>query len=257
MPTYSVELRAPHPAQAQVLAEASRFNVLQCGRRFGKTALGEDLAVEAALDGLPVGWFAPTYKFLDEAWRDLLRLLHDVPATIDRQQRRIELLTGGVIECWSLDHDDPARGRKYGLVIVDEASIVRDLETVWTQAIRPTLTDLKGAAWFFGTPKGRNYFHTLYTKGQTGEPGWASWRFTTVDNPYMDATEVEDARRGLPDLAFRQEYLGEPVDDAANPFGIAARQAPLFPEERGPVTGVDGVGRVEDGCEVSHEPSRG
>jgi hypothetical protein len=98
--------------------------------------------------------------------------------------------------------------------------VVRDLETLWTQAIRPTLTDLKGDAWFLGTPKGRNYCHTLYMRGQQGDPGWRSWRFATVTNPYLDPAEIEEARGELPDLAYRQEYLGEAVEDGSNPFGI-------------------------------------
>lgn len=224
-----VALRELHPAQAQIVAESDRFNVLQCGRRFGKTTVGVDLIVNAALEGQPVGWFAPTYKLLDEAWRDILLALRDVPREIDKQQRRIALCTGGTVECWTLDHDDPARGRKYALVVIDEAGIVRDLETIWTQAIRPTLADLKGGAWFLGTPKGRNYFHTLYVKGQTGEPSWASWRFQTVENPFMDPGEIAEAQRDLPELAFRQEFLGEPVDDAGNPFGMEAIRACVAP----------------------------
>jgi hypothetical protein len=224
-----VHLRRRHAAQQRIVEEAHRFNVLQCGRRFGKTTLGVDLAVECALDGQPVGWFAPTYKLLDEAWRDVRRAVGDVVASVDKQQRRLELLGGGVIEFWSLDHVDPGRGRKYARVVLDEAGIVRDLETIWTQAIRPTLTDLKGDAWFLGTPKGRNYFHRLFVRGQQGDPGWKSWRFATVDNPYIDPDEVDDARSGLPDLAYRQEFLGEAVDDGGNPFGVTHIRACIAP----------------------------
>lgn len=224
-----VRLPTRHAGQRQIVAESARFNVLQCGRRFGKTTLGVDLAVDKALDGLPVGWFAPTYKLLDEAWRDVRKAVADVVVTVDKQQRRLELLGGGVIEFWSLDHTDPGRGRKYARVILDEAGIVRDLEIIWTQAIRATLTDLKGDAWFLGTPKGRNYFHTLFLRGQQGDHGWKSWRFATVQNPYLDPAEIEDARGELPDLAFRQEYLGEAVEDGSNPFGIAFIHACIVP----------------------------
>ena len=64
-----VELRKRHPGQARIVGESRRFNVLMCGRRFGKTALGIDLGVEEALGGGRVGWFAPSYKYLEEAWR--------------------------------------------------------------------------------------------------------------------------------------------------------------------------------------------
>lgn len=218
-----------HGAQAQVVREAQRFNVLQCGRRFGKTTLGVDVMLDPALDGYPVAWFAPTYKLLDEVWREVVRATADIVRHIDKQQRRIELITDGVLDFWSLDNDDPARGRRYKRAVIDEAGIVRDLQDKWTAAIRPTLTDFQGDAWFLGTPKGRGYFHTLWLKGQQGEPGWASWRFGTVANPHIAPDEVESARRDIPEAAFKQEFLGEPADDAGNPFGIGAIRACIGP----------------------------
>lgn len=62
---------------------------------------------------------------------------------------RIELITGAAIDYWTLD--DPstvARGRKYKRVIIDEAAMARHLEQAWTEAIRPTLTDYRGDAFF-------------------------------------------------------------------------------------------------------------
>lgn len=214
-----------HTAQQQVVDESKRFNVLQCGRRFGKTTLGVDLEIDKALDGLPTGWFAPTYKILDDAWRESVAATRDIAQKVDKQERRIELITGGVIEFWSLDTADPGRSRKYARIVIDEAGIVRDLQAAWNEAIRPTLTDYRGDAWFLGTPKGRNYFHQLFVKGQEPKGDWKSWRFATTDNPHMSAEEIESARADLPDAAFRQEYLGEPADDGGNPFGEASIRA--------------------------------
>lgn len=211
-----------HEAQQQVVDEARRFNVLQCGRRFGKTTLGVDLEIDKALDGFPTGWFAPTYKILDDAWREAVSATHDIAEKVDKQERRIELITGGVIEFWSLDTADPGRSRKYARIVIDEAGIVRDLKAAWQEAIRPTLTDYRGDAWFLGTPKGRNFFHQLFVRGQEPKGDWKSWRFATVDNPHISEEEVESARNDLPDAAFRQEYLGEPADDGGNPFGEQA-----------------------------------
>ena len=209
----------------RVIEGARRFNVLECGRRFGKTTLGVDLAIDKALDGKPVGWFAPTYKLLADAWRELVAGTEPVAVRVDRQEHRIELLTGGVIECWSLDTPDPARGRKYARVLIDEAGIVRDFEQAWNGAIRPTLADYQGDAWFFGTPRGRNYFHQLYTKGQEARAEWISWRFGTVENPAIAPAEVEAARADMPTAVFEQEFLGIPADDGGNPFGLAAIRA--------------------------------
>ena len=218
-----VQLTAPHDSQREILRESKRWNILECGRRYGKTSLGQWLAAMSAIDHhAPVGWFSPTYKSLAEVWREMTRTLQPLTVTKSETEKRIELLTGGSIDFWSLDNTDSGRGRKYKRVVIDEASIVRDLQEAWEQAIRPTLTDLRGDAWFLGTPKGRNFFHVLFQRGQDGREGWKSWRRGTADNPYMPADEIEEARRDLPDHVFRQEFEGVPADDGGSPFGIDA-----------------------------------
>jgi hypothetical protein len=218
-------MKRPHAGQRQVIEQAARFNVLECGRRFGKTTLGEQVLIEPALRGAPTAWFAPTYKLLSEVWRDVKGIVRPLAPTVSEQERRLQFFTGGTIDFWSLDQPDAARGRKYKRVVIDEAGIVRDLESAWQQAIRPTLADLKGDAWFLGTPKGRNFFHRLFAKGESGEEGWRSWRLPTITNPTIDPAEIEAARRDMPPAAFNQEFLGIPADDGGNPFGITAIRA--------------------------------
>ena len=182
------------------------------GRRFGKTVLGVH-RLTPALHGYPVAWFSPTYKMLEEVWRDTKRFYGEAIRHKDEQLMRLETWGGGVIDFWSLDRADSVRGRKYKRVIVDEAAMVPGLEEAWPAVIRPTLTDLKGEADFLSTPKGRNYFYDLFQRGQRDDrPDWFSASAPTSANPYIDPAEIEDARRELPELVFRQEYLAEFVD---------------------------------------------
>ena len=220
----TIKFPKPHPGQAEVAATAERFNVLECGRRFGKTTLGERLACATALSGFPAAWFAPSYPAVSDQWKSVINRLQPVITQCNKVERQIRLSTGGRIDFWSLDNPDSGRGRKYKRIVIDEAGIIRDLKYCWEQTIRPTLTDYQGDAWFLSTPKGRNYFHQLFAKGQAGDPGWKSWRLGTCDNPYMLAEEIADAKRDLPPHVFDQEYLGIPADDGGNPFGLKAIQ---------------------------------
>jgi predicted phage terminase large subunit-like protein len=238
MPTLTLHLPTRHPAQQRLVDEARRFNLACLGRRFGKTTLGIDLLMDAGgvLDGNPVGWFAPTYKLLDEVWRELRRRLAPIITHQDSQQHRMDTLTGGSIDCWSLDNPDAGRGRKYARVIIDEAAMARNLEEAWTQAIRPTLADLQGDAWFFSTPKGGNYFKTLYDKAAE-DPDWARWQLPTSSNPYILPAEIAAMKSELPELVYRQEVLAEFVVLA----GVLMRREWLkYGDGTGPVTlGVD------------------
>lgn len=200
----------------QILAERRRFNVVNCGRRWGKTVLGLDIAVEYALSGQPVGWFAPEYRYLSEAWRDLVKATAPYTTRSNATEHRIELVTGGTVEMWSLDGGNAGRSRKYARAIVDEAAMVPDLLTVWSDAIRPTLTDLRGDAWFLSTPRGRNDFWQLYQHGLDPlRNEWACWQMPTATNPFIDAREIEAARRDNPERSFQQEYLAEFLEDSA------------------------------------------
>lgn len=205
-----ITLAELHPGQQRIVDEAARFNVLACGRRFGKTTLGIDLLIDKALDGYPVGWFSPTYKMLSEVWRELKEITRPLQTKVQAQEHRIELLTGGSIDCWSLDVADSARGRKYARVVLDEAAMVAGLDNAWQAVIRPTLTDYKGDAFLLSTPKGINFFHECYQRGLDPlQPDWQCWHMPTVGNPLIDSAEVEAARTELPEQIFNQEYLAE------------------------------------------------
>ena len=160
--TKKLKLPALHIAQQKVWEGRARYNVVCLGRRSGKTALGIMLALGAsgccdlamgALQGVPVGWFAPTYKVLDLAWRESKQRLNPIITNKNEQSTRLEIMGGGTIDFWSLEDEDAGRGRKYARVIIDEAGIAKRLQPTWENAIRPTLTDLGGDAWFYQRPK--------------------------------------------------------------------------------------------------------
>lgn len=223
-----ITLPEPHPNQQKVINEAERFNVLNCGRRWGKSVLSVNLIAETALEGYPAGYFAPTYKLLEGTFKETIESLNPL---IKRKHDNqfIELVTGGLIEFWSLENPNAGRSRKYKRIIVDEAAFVKSLWDAWTKALRPTLTDLIGDAWFMSTPRGKNDFFKLHSRGAYGEKSWKSWTMPTISNPYINSLEIEDAMRDLPLAAYNQEYMAIFSDNAANPFGIEFIKKQLRP----------------------------
>src|SRR2546426_3272287 len=120
----SLSLPAPLPAQKKLICEAKRFNVLCCGRRWGKTVLGMDRLIHSALQGKPVAWFSPSNKLMSDTWRVLRSTLAPITREKSEQEKRLELIGGGVVELWSLDSADSGRGRKYAVVVGDEAAMI-------------------------------------------------------------------------------------------------------------------------------------
>jgi hypothetical protein len=207
------------------MLDSRRFVALMCGRRWGKTKYGVRRAAIVALNGGHVGWFAPTYKIAGEAWRELVSRLGPGALRIHQDDKRIEMKGGGTVEVWTMDAPDPARGRRYHFVVIDEAGIVKGLLGIWQAAVRPTLTDFRGKALFLGTPKGRSgEYARLFSNAERGEDGWGAVRAETLDNPWIDPEGIELARKELPEEIFNQEYRGIPADDGGNPFGLKAIQ---------------------------------
>lgn len=225
-----------HPAQKTIMQQAKRFNHLRCGRRFGKTTLIQELT-SIALDGKLVGVWFPAYKDLAEVWtevKDLYKpVIHDVYDSIDiiskkdEQLKQIRLITGGLIDFWSMENPDSGQGRKYHRAIIDESAKAPKLYQAWENTIRPTLTDYKGDAFIMSRPKGKNAggtaehpgngFYLLEEKHKKFD-NWAFFHFTTYANPYMDPAEIDEAKSQLDDINFKQEYLAEYVDANDRPF---------------------------------------
>jgi hypothetical protein len=206
-----------HKAQLEIKHSLKRFNVVDCGRRFGKDILQMDYLIAPALEGYPVGWFAPTYRMLSQNWDAFKQTLSPVISSVSEQEKTIKLVTGGVIDMWSLDNPDGARGRKYKRIAINEAAMIAKLREAWNNVIRPTLIDMKGGAMFGSTPRGRNFFWDLYQMANNSNE-WASWQYPTTSNPFIDPSEVEAAKTTTPELVFSQEFLAQFVDFEGSVF---------------------------------------
>lgn len=208
-----IHLPRYHPAQLEISKNLKRFNVLDCGRRFGKDVMERNYACDGLLKGEPVSWYEPEYKSLMENWTWFGKTLYPIIKRKSEVEHRIDLVNGGYLEMWSLQDKDASRGRKYKRAIINEAAKVATLEYSWNAVIRITLADLLGTAMIGSTPKGLNYFWNMFMKGKDGlEPDWAHFQKTTYDNPYIDRGEIEEMRKSLPPLVFQQEILAEFVN---------------------------------------------
>lgn len=257
------------PWQQQVVDEAKRFNVVNVGRRAGKTTFGFDRCATKESLVLPIGWFSPTYKMLSEVWRMAVQTFAPITAKRNVQEHRIEFVTGGFLEFWSLDNQDTVRGRKYRRIIVDEAAMIPNLIDVWNYVLRPTLADFKGDAWFLSTPKGRNGFWKMFQWGQDSEnTEWKSWKMPSTVG-IIAKSEIEAMRESMPELTYRQEILADFIEDAGSVFRnlLSCMDAPISTLEQHRnhriVAGVDwgkqsdftaiSVGCIDCKCEVHRD----
>ncbi len=225
----------PHPGQRLFHDSSARHRVLACGARWGKdrACIVESIRLNVELGQLPRsglipkvhGWFVtPNYPLAQQLWRELKALTPtEVLAKAPLEKGyRLEWRTGAVVEVKSAD--DPMSLVAVGLdwVVLTEEGLLPP--EAWDMALRPRLASphRMGLAMFNGTPKGRNWYHEIYLRGQDPEqPDWESWNFPTAavagadgklerhpyGNPYISLEEVEQARRDMPARWFDQEFL--------------------------------------------------
>lgn len=208
-----MNLYNPHPSQQSVLLSKSRFKVLTCGRRWGKTTLAiNELLYYALLDEKTDYWYvAPTYSQAKTiAWRYLIEQYRQLPIELQLGKNESELWVEVGNKCRitlkGAENEDSLRGSKLGGLVIDEVASIKNFQYLWDEALRPALTDKIGWGLFISTPKGYNHFYDLFSKE---DKDYSAFHFTSYDNPHLDPNEIDKARDELTEDAFAQEYLAD------------------------------------------------
>lgn len=255
-----VKLFPLHPAQQEIKNDTHRFKVLACGRRWGKSMLAKEEGLDRAINLSQKVWFvSPTYNNVQTHWREVKRIVGDLPTYKNEQQHYMEFEREdgrvGSLAFKSGDRPDNLLGDGLDFIIVDEAAY-QDPE-LWQRVLRPSLSDRNGGALLISTPNGTvNWFYMAYLYGQDPKrEEWGSWRYVTLDSPFIKPSEIEAARSELPDQRFKQEYLAEFMSDAGGVFRgvdkVAVNHTRAEPDpERRYYAGID-WGRKNDFTVVS------
>jgi hypothetical protein len=218
-PVAKIKLYTPHSGQLPLHQSQARFRIATCGRRWGKTYACINELVKFGWENPNTisWWVAPTYKQSRIAFRILTSNFKAAIASSTKNPMEIYWKSGGITQFNSADQPDNLRGEGVSFMVVDEAAMIP--EEVWTEVLRPTLSDRQGRAIIVSTPKGMNWFHALWVRGQDPEfPAYESWQFPTSSNPYILPEEIKEVQETLPSDAFRQEYLAEFLEDGAGVF---------------------------------------
>ena len=196
-------------SQQEIMSSRARFKVVAAGRRFGKSFLSMSLmGRHGRFPNSNVWYVTTTYSAAKTImWNPLKEKLKTIKWSkgFHEVAMQAHLINGSVISLKGTNNPDSLRGIGLDYLVVDEAAYID--ERVWTEVLRPTLSDRQGGALFISSPTGRNWFYDLYQYAQTGEDDdWESWQFTTLEGGNVPPDEIESAKRDLDERTFRQEY---------------------------------------------------
>jgi PBSX family phage terminase large subunit len=201
-----------HPAQKQIVENKSRFRVLLAGRRFGKTVLAVEEMIYKAVtsENARVVYIAPTFQSArDIAWEQLKKRTSAITSNVNETRLELEIPNKfkgrSKILLRSWDSVETLRGQFFDLIVLDEVAQYKNFWVNWQEVLRPTLTDKEGGALFISTPLGFNHMYDLYNLELT-DSEFKSFHFTSYDNPYLPARELDQAKATLPPDRFAQEY---------------------------------------------------
>lgn len=218
--------------QAAVFAP-ERYVLCEASTKAGKTVACLIWLLEQALtggEGRNYWWISPIYAQAKIAFRRMKLAIPREVYTVNESELTLTLINGAVLWFKGGDNPDSLYGEDVYASVIDEAS--RCKEESW-HAVRSTLTATRGPVRIIGNVKGRqNWFYRLARKAEAGEPGMHYARITAKDAVaagVIAQSEVEDARRQLPEAVYRELYEAEPSDDEGNPFGVDAIRTCIGP----------------------------
>lgn len=205
-----------HPRQHQAVlhAQLRRFNVIVCHRRFGKTVLSInemiDRGLRNPLKNPQYAYVAPFYGQAKRvAWDYLKEFTKGIPgATANEAELRVDIPRpdrGDRIRFMLLGADNPGsiRGIYLDGVLLDEYAEMDP--RVWSQVVRPALSDRLGWAIFIGTPKGRNHFYDIYEAARKS-PEWFTAIYKASETKIIPESELAAARATMSEEEYEQEF---------------------------------------------------
>jgi hypothetical protein len=215
----------PHASQRKVIQEIltsdAKFHIATIGRQWGKSLMGMNLALYWMINNGPckVLWVSPVYSQSNKVHKELYTAIAQsgLVKSNNFSANEIELKNGSTILFRSAERYDNIRGLTCDYGIIDEAAFMKS--DAWKEAIRPVFAVRGKKVLFISTPKGKNFFYDLYQLGKSPDhPRYKSYTGSSYETPFISKEEIEDAKRTIPEMVFKQEYEAQFIDSGGEVF---------------------------------------
>ena len=227
-PAIRARLRDLHAKQRAFVSHPAKRKLVRGGRRGGKTVGVATLSVERFLEGRRILYAVPTADQLERYWFEVKYACEpaiDSGALYKNESRHILEVPGTLIRiraktAWNAD---TLRGDYADLLLLDEYQLMD--ESAWHVVGQPMLLDNNGDAVLIYTPPSArqgsgNRAHDprhaakLYKEAEKDTTGrWATFTFTSHDNPYLSSIALEEIARDMTTVTYRQEILAQDVEE--------------------------------------------
>jgi phage terminase large subunit len=192
-------------------ADAHRFGTVVCHRRFGKTVFAVNhLHKRATRCRKPrprVAHIFPTYRQGKAVgWDYAKHYAGPIPGmTVNESELRIDFPNRGQYRIFGADNPDSLRGLYFDDVVFDEFGM--QPPGIFSEVVRPALSDREGGALFLGTPNGKNQFYDAKQRALSDDTGlWFFAEYKASETGIIPAAELASARAEMTADEYEQEY---------------------------------------------------
>lgn len=194
--------------------QRSRFGVVVCHRRMGKTVLAVNALIRGALTCKQprprFGYLAPTYTQGKATAFDYFKFYSEPirGRTVNQSELRIDFPNEGQVRIYGADNPDSLRGLYFDGVVLDEFGM--HPAKTYTEVVAPTLVDRGGWALFMGTPNGKNAFWDMARHAKerqvAGDPDWFFLEFKASQTGLLDEGYLRQAQQVMTPDEYAQEF---------------------------------------------------
>lgn len=191
----------------EIVKHPAKRKVLVAGRRFGKSHLSLIWLLSRELQENERRWIVtPNYRQgRNTTWKLMRQMFREYDCKINETDLSVKMPNGSEVAIRGAENENSLRGVGLTMVVMEEYSYIKP--HVWDEIIYPTLTTTDGDAFFIGTPNGYDHLYDAYLRGQSNDPDWKSWQYTTVDGGYVPEEEIKKAKSMMDERAFKTEFL--------------------------------------------------
>lgn len=210
--------------QKLIVASNARFKVCRSGRRSGKSTVAIEIMLFTSISrkGRNVFYISPNMKQSRAIIWEALKTRLNGLGKLNESRLEVELPTtdGGISRIFlsGFEARENFRGLRADLIIFDEVDTCADFFIGWQEIFRPSLIDTQGSALFIGTPKKENPNLRRLEKIAQTDRDYATFHFTSLDNPFLPQEEKDKAKKELDYDTYQQEIMAEYLDNAGSLF---------------------------------------
>ena len=236
-----------------------RYLVCRWSRQSGKSVFAEIILIEyLCKKNRFSAYVSPTFALGRKVYGELIKMLE--PSGIVKKANAstltIESIFGSTLQFFSVEGYQGIRGNTVsGVLVLDECAYYPDIlpngEHIWSNILYPTTKAKSPKVLVISTPCGKQgLFYWFYNRANSQRKNMAALTATIYDDQLVTQEQLEEIRSSMPDIAFRQEFMVEFLDNALTFFNGFEKcfKETEFNENAKTYIGIDPSGQGEDEC---------